>query len=72
MTSIRIFTDEDMHGALAAALCSTAVDAVSTPDVGRLGQLDETQLEWAANERRTLVSLCWRLRIDSFGLVAGP
>ncbi|MEZ6070191.1 MAG: DUF5615 family PIN-like protein [Pirellulales bacterium] len=32
------------------------IDALSTPESGRLGASDESQLEWAANQERTLVS----------------
>jgi hypothetical protein len=56
MSPIRFFTDEDMHGALAPALRAANIDAISTPEAGTLGQLDEAQLEWAASKRRVLVS----------------
>jgi hypothetical protein len=56
MIPLRIFTDEDMPGALAAALRAAAVDGVSTPEAGRLGQLDEAQLKWATQAGRVLVS----------------
>ena len=56
MTALRIFTDEDMHRGLAPALRAANVDAVSTPEVGRLAQLDEAQLDWATNQGRVLVS----------------
>jgi uncharacterized protein DUF5615 len=56
MTAIRIFTDEDMYGAIAAALRKMGFDATSTPEAGRLGALDEDQLAWAAGEGRVLVT----------------
>jgi len=56
MASIRFFTDEDVYGAIAAHLQTAGFDAVSTPDVDRLGALDACQLEWAAQEERILVT----------------
>ena len=53
---LRYFTDEDIYGAVAAALRKLGVDAVSTPEVGRLAKSDESQLEWAATEGRALVT----------------
>jgi len=56
MASIRFFTDEDVYGAIAAHLQTAGFDAVSTPDVDRLGALDACQLAWAAQEERVLVT----------------
>jgi hypothetical protein len=56
MSAIRLFTDEDVYGAVAAALRSAGIDAVSTPEVGRLGESDESQLEWATAEKRAFVT----------------
>jgi len=56
MSAPRFFTDEDVYGAVAAALRRLGLDAVSAPEVGRLGDSDEGQLDWAASERRVLVS----------------
>lgn len=56
MSAIRFFTDEDVYGAVAVALRRTGIDAVSTPEVGRLGESDESQLRWAAGEGRVLVT----------------
>ena len=56
MTSIRFFTDEDVYGAIAVQLRAAGFDAVSTPDVDRLGELDKSQLEWAAQEDRVFVT----------------
>jgi hypothetical protein len=56
MTSIRFFTDEDVYGAIAVQLQAAGFDAVSTPEVNRLGELDESQLEWAAQEERVFVT----------------
>lgn len=56
MTAIRFFTDEDLYGAIAPALRRAGFDAVSTPEASRLRESDESQLLWAANEGRVLVS----------------
>jgi uncharacterized protein with PIN domain len=56
MTAIRFFTDEDVYGSVARALRRAGYDAVSTPEAGRLREADESQLRWAANEGRVLVS----------------
>ena len=56
MASIRFFTDEDVYGAVAIQLRAAGFDAVSTPDINRLGELDAPQLEWAAQEHRALVT----------------
>lgn len=56
MTAIRIFTDEDVHLAVAAQLRASRVDAVSAREAGRLGCDDPSQLRWASGESRTLVT----------------
>ena len=56
MTAIRFFTDEDVYGAIAPGLRQMGVDALSTPEAGRLGCFDEDQLAWAANEGRVIVT----------------
>jgi Domain of unknown function (DUF5615) len=56
MASIRFFTDEDVYGAVAAQLRNSGFDVVSTPDADRLGASDESQLAWAAQENRVLVT----------------
>ena len=56
MSAPRFFTDEDVYAAIAPALRKSGIDAVSTPEVGRLSESDESQLEWAANEGRILVT----------------
>ena len=56
MSALRFFTDEDVYGAIAPALRRAGVDAVSTPETGRRGESDESQIEWAAAEGRTLVT----------------
>ena len=56
MASIQFFTDEDVYGAVATQLQNSGFDAVSTPDADRLGVSDESQLAWAAQENRVLVT----------------
>ena len=56
MTTLRFFTDEDVHHAVAARLREAGFDAISTPEAGRLNAKDESQLEWAASEDRVLVT----------------
>ncbi len=56
MSGLRFFTDEDIYGAVATALRRAGVDAVSTPETGRRGQSDESQLAWAAAEGRVFVT----------------
>ena len=56
MAAVRFFTDEDVYGAIAVALRRARIDACSTPEVGRRGQSDESQLEWASADGRVLVT----------------
>ena len=56
MTAPRFMTDEDVYAAVAPALRHNGLDAVSTPEAGRLGQSDESQLAYAADEARVLVT----------------
>lgn len=53
---MRFFTDEDVYGAVAAQLRNSGFDVVATPDADRLGASDESQLAWAAQENRVLVT----------------
>jgi hypothetical protein len=52
MAAIRFFTDEDIYGAVATALRRAGIDVCSTPELGRRGRSDDSQLEWALNEGR--------------------
>ena len=52
MTSIRLYTDEDVYGSAAAKLRDGGLDAVSAPEARRLGASDRSQLEWAAEHGR--------------------
>ncbi len=56
MAAIRFFTDEDVYGAVAMALRRARIDACSTPEVGRRGHSDESQLDWATAEGRAMVT----------------
>lgn len=56
MTQIRFFTDEDVYGGTTVALRKAGFDAVSTAEAGRLGESDESQLGWARDEGRVLVT----------------
>jgi hypothetical protein len=57
MSAIRLYTDEDVFGVIAPALRRHGIDAVSTPETARLGESDESQLSWAANQGRVLITL---------------
>lgn len=56
MSAVRFFTDEDIYRAVVVVLRRAGQDIVSTPETGRLGQSDESQLAWAAGEGRVLVT----------------
>jgi predicted nuclease of predicted toxin-antitoxin system len=53
---LRIFFDEDVHSALAAALRKRGYDAVLALEEKRLGLSDESQLNFATEENRCLVT----------------
>ncbi|MFM8252567.1 MAG: DUF5615 family PIN-like protein [Planctomycetota bacterium] len=50
------FTDEDVYAAVAVGLRKAGVNAVSTPEAGRLGESDESQLAFAATAGRVLLT----------------
>ena len=56
MGRIRFFTDEDIYGAIAVGLRRAGYDCVTTPEVGRLSQSDESQLAWASAELRVIIT----------------
>lgn len=56
MSQVRFFTDEDVYSAVAIGLSQAGYDALSTPQAGRLGESDESQLQFAASEGRVLVT----------------
>jgi Domain of unknown function (DUF5615) len=56
MSKIRFFTDEDVYGALAIALRRSGFEAVSTPEVGRFHESDESQVLWATSQGYSIVT----------------
>lgn len=56
MNALRLFTDEDVFGEVAKQLRLKGLDAVSTPEALRLGESDESQLEWAAQQGRIIAT----------------
>jgi uncharacterized protein DUF5615 len=56
MSALRFFTDEDVYGAVAAALRRAGFDSISTPEAGRLRESDESQLLWAADQGYVFVT----------------
>ena len=53
---LRFFMDEDVYRATTLSLRKAGVDVVSTPEAGRRGATDESQLQWAADEGRAIVT----------------
>ncbi len=49
-------TDDDVYAAIAIGLRKAGLDAVSTPDAGRRGASDDSQLTWAADQGKVLVT----------------
>jgi hypothetical protein len=56
MSAVRIFTDEDVYGAVAPALRRAGIDAVSTPKAGNERESDDFQLDWATARGRVLIT----------------
>ncbi|HEX5472098.1 MAG TPA: DUF5615 family PIN-like protein [Lacipirellulaceae bacterium] len=56
MSAFRVFTDEDIYGAIAPSLRRAGFDAVSTPEAGRIGETDKSQLRWAASQGYVFVT----------------
>jgi hypothetical protein len=56
MSLISFFTDEDVYGHVAEQLRAAGIDAISTPEAGRLGSGDPEQLSWAAQQGRALIT----------------
>ncbi len=56
MTPLRIFRDEDVYTRIAVVLRNKGIDATSTLEAGRGGESDNSQLTWASNESRTIVT----------------
>src|ERR1017187_3568546 len=53
---LRLFLDEDVHAALAATLRKRGYEAVLALEAKRLGLSDESQLNFATQENRALVT----------------
>jgi hypothetical protein len=53
---VRLFLDEDVHTVLAVALRKRGHDAVHALEEKRLGLSDESQLKFAADEGRSIVT----------------
>jgi hypothetical protein len=53
---LRLFLDEDVHAALAAALRKRGHDAILALEEKRLGLSDESQLNFATQQNRCLVT----------------
>jgi hypothetical protein len=56
MAELRFFTDEDIYRATTLSLRRAGFDVISTPEAGRLGESDESQLQWASDEGRVIVT----------------
>jgi hypothetical protein len=52
----RFFTDEDVYSAVAIGLRKAGLDAISTPEAGRRGESDESQLQYAIDDKRAIVT----------------
>jgi hypothetical protein len=60
--TVRFFTDEDVYGSIAPALRGSGYDAASTPEAGRIGESDNSQLAWAAGQGYVL----WSFNVGHF------
>lgn len=56
MNPVRLFTDEDVYGAIALELRRQGFDAVSTPELGRHRESDDAQLLWATQQNRAILA----------------
>lgn len=56
MSDVRLFIDEDVYGAVTIALRAAGVDVVSTPETGRISESDTSQLQWATEQQRVIVT----------------
>ncbi|MFQ6061630.1 MAG: DUF5615 family PIN-like protein [Methanosarcinales archaeon] len=56
MSKIRIYTNENIYGTVARVLRGWGYDAISAPESRRLTVPDEEQMEFAVNQRRTILT----------------
>lgn len=56
MAELCFFLDEDIYRATTSSLRKAGYDVTSTPETGRLGESDESQLQWASGESRVIVT----------------
>lgn len=56
MAALRLYTDEDIYGVVTIALRGAGMDVVSSPEAGRLGESDESQLQWSSDAGRAIVT----------------
>ncbi|MDZ4779096.1 MAG: DUF5615 family PIN-like protein [Planctomycetia bacterium] len=56
MIAIQFYIDEDVFLASASELRRRGIDAISTQEAGRRSCDDESQLRWASENRRTIVT----------------
>jgi hypothetical protein len=54
MSTVRLYVDEDVYGAVAPQLRQYGFDAVSVSESGRLGLPDPDQLQWAIGQNRAI------------------
>ncbi len=53
---IKIYLDEDVPSSFAQALLNRGVDVLQTQQAGNIGKSDKTQLEYAAKNRKTILT----------------
>ena len=56
MAKVCLYFDENIQAALAEALETRGVDAITTQQAGNVGAEDNRQLAYAADEKRTILS----------------
>lgn len=56
MSAIQYFVDEDIHLRVAAELRKRGIDAISTQEAARRTSDDESQLRWAVENQRVIVT----------------
>jgi hypothetical protein len=56
LSAIRFYTDEDIFSDVAIELRRHGIDATSTPEAGRRGSEDESQMRWAVENQCVIVT----------------